>query len=329
MRLPLINVSSLVRNNSNVQARIAIAKLIDAACRNNGFFAITGHGIDVRLQRKVLEIGREFFARSEEEKQQISFRNHHNNHSTKGDMNRLPCRGYQKVFDNVTGGQPDFHEAIDFYCEVNSEEGPFVGQNQWPESSEMKAVYSDYIFEMINLGQAMMRTIALGLSLDESSFDEYFGSDPFWIMRVIHYPHKKAIQNENHLLGCGAHTDYGWLTFVHAEPVPNTLQIWDSLRNEWQFVNVATGEVPAPFIVNLGDMLSLWTGGEYKSTKHRVLRPEANSRISIPFFFEPNLNTIIRPLPMCQQNPSAMPFNSGESLRYRDHLYQKIKSNFG
>ena len=84
--------------------------------------------------------------------------------------------------------------------------------------------------------------------------------------------------------------------------------------------------VQSAFIVNLGDMLERWTGsfvsffffffffclsplipfslpptgGLFKSTFHRVVNKEGKERFSAPFFFEPNFDAKISPLPSPQ-----------------------------
>jgi len=43
-------------------------------------------------------------------------------------------------------------------------------------------------------------------------------------------------------------------------------------------------------------MLSKWTNGTYVSTKDPVIYNSAQTRVSIPFFFDPNIDVIISPL---------------------------------
>jgi isopenicillin N synthase-like dioxygenase len=50
------------------------------------------------------------------------------------------------------------------------------------------------------------------------------------------------------------------------------------------------------FLVNIGDMLSKWTDGIYKSTRHRVLHTSDKMRISVPFFFDPDWDAVISPV---------------------------------
>ena len=49
------------------------------------------------------------------------------------------------------------------------------------------------------------------------------------------------------------------------------------------------------WIVNLGTPLTLWTGGRYRSTLHRVMNDgEVDERFSLPFFVEANIDAPIR-----------------------------------
>ena len=63
--LPLIDVSPLINGVSGVSA---CAREIDRACRESGFFRITGHGVSGELQVLMDDLSRKFFDRPETEK---------------------------------------------------------------------------------------------------------------------------------------------------------------------------------------------------------------------------------------------------------------------
>jgi isopenicillin N synthase-like dioxygenase len=118
----------------------------------------------------------------------------------------------------------------------------------------------------------------------------------------------------------GAHTDYGSITVLLADPVPG-LQICDDAA-VWHDV------VPAPgsFTVNVGDLLAEWSNDRWRSTLHRVVPPPpgvdgAVRRRSVAWFQQPNWDAVIECLPTCSDEsnpPRYAPVTSG------DHLMAKL-----
>eukprot|EP01084_Bolivina_argentea_P067866 123533_1 len=152
--------------------------------------------------------------------------------------------------------------------------------------------------------------------------------------------------------------ELGCLTLINCDNTMDCLEIKD-VNNTYGKVNVNTLDDDC-FVVNLGDMLNLWTGGLYQSTQHRVLQPstknicketvqfnkENNSdigRLSIPFFYEPNWDTIIEPIEFNMDSENVLPWdvedrlkwkkmtefrNNSRPVMYGDHLKSKVFSNF-
>jgi isopenicillin N synthase-like dioxygenase len=63
--VPVVDVAPLVTGTGDVGD---VARRIDAACREAGFFSIVGHGVDADLQKRVDGLSRRFFALPETEK---------------------------------------------------------------------------------------------------------------------------------------------------------------------------------------------------------------------------------------------------------------------
>ena len=115
------------------------------------------------------------------------------------------ARGYQTIGENITEGHRDWHEGLDLYRPVPESELPFkpiMGQNKWPPG-EFRKVYEAYIAKLLDLGQAVMRAMALGLGEDEGYFQE-FVDQSFWVMRAIGYPPLEPVEDGG--LSCGEHT---------------------------------------------------------------------------------------------------------------------------
>jgi isopenicillin N synthase-like dioxygenase len=55
--------------------------------------------------------------------------------------------------------------------------------------------------------------------------------------------------------------------------------------------------VPGSLVINVGDMLERLTAGRYTSALHRVINRSRQSRISMPFFFDPAFDAVLQPIP--------------------------------
>ena len=73
-------------------------------------------------------------------------------------------------------------------------------------------------------------------------------------------------------------------------------------------------KIDGTFVVNIGDMLNRLSNGFLKSTPHRVINRSGSERYSIPFFFDPHVNTIIEPLRGTGE-PNFEPIHFGDFLR--------------
>ena len=54
--------------------------------------------------------------------------------------------------------------------------------------------------------------------------------------------------------------------------------------------------VPGGLIVNVGDMIQVWSNDAYQAPPHRVLAMEARARLSLAYFFNPAYSAVIAPL---------------------------------
>jgi isopenicillin N synthase-like dioxygenase len=123
----------------------------------------------------------------------------------------------------------------------------------------------------------------------------------------------------------GAHTDYGIVTLLWADPVPG-LQILDG-NGEWCDVLPA----PGALLVNLGDLLARWTNDRWMSTMHRVVPPTDHDgrlirRRSAAFFHDGNADALIATLDPCLDADGGTPY---EPVTVTEHLAQKLGGSRG
>src|SRR5262249_1336609 len=278
--IPIIDIGPLI---SGKEDRYGVAYEIGKACRECGFFYVTGHGVGEDLQQRLEHLSRRFFAQDLEAKLEIRM--------SRGGK---AWRGYFPVGGELTSGQPDLKEGIYFGAELNDDHPlvqagtPLHGQNLFPANlPHFREVVLDYMAALTQLGHRLMTGIAVGLGLEESYFATHYTADPLILFRIFHYP--PPPNSEINVLGVGEHTDYGLLTILWQDQCGG-LQI--KRKAEW----VDAPPIPNSFVCNVGDMLDRLTGGYFLSAPHRVRNLEGHDRLSGAFFFDPNFNAAVKPI---------------------------------
>lgn len=118
-------------------------------------------------------------------------------------------------------------------------------------------------------------------------------------------------------LRMGAHSDYTTVTVLVADPVRG-LQI---VGPDGGWVDV----VPEPdaVLVNVGDLLAMWTNDAWPSTLHRVVPMAAGAaarRRSVAWFHYPDPDVVVEPLPSwCVDRPARY-----EPVSVADHVRSKL-----
>lgn len=266
MSIPVIDIEPLVTGT----APAPVAAAIGEACRTDGFFRITGHGVGEDLQSRLERLSREFFAQDTATKMKIAMR--HGGHA---------WRGYFPVGDELTSGRPDRKEGLYFGAELPPGPRPLHGPNLF-HSAEFRETVLAYMAALTVVGHALMRGVALSLGLSQDYFAERYTADPLVLFRIFNYP-----PGGDDAWGVGEHTDYGLLTILKQDD-NGGLQV--ESRGTWVDVDPVAGT----FVCNIGDMLDRLTGGHYRSTPHRVTGTRDRDRLSWPFFFDPNFDADVR-----------------------------------
>ena len=161
-----------------------------------------------------------------------------------------------------------------------------------------------------------MRILASGMTNFNTNIIEKFCKDPIASIRLLHYPPHPDIEDAS-LVGAGAHTDFGAITLL-LQDGNSGLQVLRQDTSEWIDV------LPRPdaYVVNVGDMLDVWTNGAYKSTVHRVINTSGAERYSIPFFFDGNPDCRIESL---ATSAEAM---KGKSFTVEEHMLSRYAASF-
>lgn len=304
--LPLIDIAPLYGTDS--AAWRDVATQIDAACRDWGFFYITGHGIPPERIDALLTAAKAFFALPEAEKLKIDITRtaHHRGYGAIATEQLDPTQpsDLKETFDM------GFHMAAD-HPEVLAGK-PLRGPNRHPDLPGWAALMEQHYADMQALAQTLLRAIALALGIERDFFDARF-AEPISVFRMIHYPPRHTARSADQP-GAGAHTDYGCVTLLYQDDAGG-LQV-RNVNGEW----IDAPPIPGSFVVNIGDMMARWSNDRYTSTPHRVISPLGVHRYSMPFFAEPHPDTEISCLPNCSSAdnpPKYPPVTSAEYLLSR------------
>ncbi|BGP14565.1 hypothetical protein JCM10213v2_002514 [Rhodosporidiobolus nylandii] len=307
LHLPILDISPFLSppSASNAAARQESARALHDALVRFGFFYLSLKGLEEIVSPEELEeslaVAREFF------------------------------RSYQRLGENKTQNRPDAHEGWDAYKPVASEDASKLlqGPNRWPsEPASFRPVFERWIQKMHVLGMALMEAtaVALGLDLDGEEWLKMkeWVADPFWVMRTIGYP---PLPEDADGVSCGAHRDYGNWTLLHADSTPGALQVFlrdpagttveGGERGTW----INAEPIEGTMVVNVGEMVEIYSAGLYRATLHRVVHTAPRYRVSIPFFYEPSFDAVIK-LFGADSSPPPKPQHYGRFLE------AKVSNNF-
>ncbi|WP_327118470.1 isopenicillin N synthase family oxygenase [Nocardia sp. NBC_01730] len=304
--VPVIDISTRAEGIG----RAALADAIGTACADSGFFVIVGHGVRPELIERMYSVTKEFFRLPDAEKNDVAhrpgvsgFRRFGGTTAQSLDQQTPPdlCEAFGV---HVTGDMSEVERA-----RLGDYSATWQLANAWPSvPTAFKDTWHEYMTTMADLSADLMRLFALALELEEEYFDDKFANHVSSLVANYYYP--QVTEPLPGQLRRGAHTDFGGLTVLYQEDHLSGLQVLHG-SDQWRDVRA----IPGSFVVNIGDLMALWTGGRWVSTMHRVVNPEhgdISSRLSIPFFYQPNHDAIVEPLPSTAPTDGSAPVIAGK-----------------
>lgn len=299
--LPVIDVSGLLGDDP--AARRAVAAALGAAARTSGFFYIVNHGVPAELVRAVLAASREFHGmpRSFKMRWWSGFTTHH--------------RGYVPFEENGADfpRRMNLNEAWDMSFEAPADHPDHLagwrmtGPNVWPDIPGWRETVSAYYDAIFGLGLKMLDALASELGVDPDELLRHI-TNPTSQMRLLRYVPNELPKTAD-IVGIDAHSDFECFTIL-LQGGPG-LQVMNA-EDVW----IEAPPIESAFIVNIGDVFEAWSGGQFKSTQHRVVN-SGRERYSIPLFFGLDYHAVIEPLPKFR-TPETLakypPIKAGEHL---------------
>ena len=287
MQLQTVNFGDVIQGDG--------LQRLDEACRKWGFFELVNHPIAPALCDEMLLAMQHFFALPLADKRACE-RTEHN---------------HWGFYDReLTKNVQDWKQLYD----VGPEHGTCVPQ--WPEKQDgfrhtTEAFYSACESTALGLVGAIAR--ALGEAPDGllSSFRDHSS-----YLRMNYYPlcHNPAPADTptgaqwGHL-GISHHSDAGAVTIL-LQDGQSGLQV--ERQGRWYDVSAQRGSI----LVNIGDVVQVWSNDRYIAPVHRVLANKHAVRYSAPFFLNPSFDASYAPVPGVLK---------GEAPRYRPIRWSEFR----
>ena len=322
--LPVIDLSGC--KGQSKEDRQRISEQLGHAARNSGFFYIKGHGISETLIEDIFAASKQFHSQSRSYKMKYwsGFTTNH--------------RGYVPFEENGYDFPKtiNFYEAFDLSYETPDNHPDYLanwrmtGPNVWPDLPGWKDTVALYYSAIFDLGIELITLLSEQLGVDPKELTQHINY-PTSQLRMLRYV-ENDLPASDEVVGIDAHSDFECFTILlQGGPglqVMNTDDYW-----------IEAPPIPGCFIVNIGDIFETWSGGQFKSTQHRVVNT-GRVRYSFPLFFGLDYHTVVEPLAPFR-TPEVMskypPIKAGEHLmrmsvktfRYMHEAYERGEISLG
>lgn len=296
MQIPSFDYAEILHHeNDNLRRNMKIA------CEQYGLFYLT-NVYTLKSERKFQNSFVDFFTKKDKQCLREIKRTQDNS------------RGY--FDDELTKTKLDWKRCFDFGAQDGHLENKGLdGQNQWPKDDIVfKQNMVDYYTEMENVARVLLQLI--GKTLNSGDMTQYFDKVHTSFLRLNYYP-----KGPKDTMAVHEHTDAGALTILYQDQKVTSLQVRTQDGN-W----VDVPPVENAYVINIGDMMQVWSNDLYKAPLHRVLTNEESERFSAPFFYNPGYNVDVYPLVDSKEKSKYKVVNWGE---FRAKRFAGDYANYG
>ena len=290
------------------------AERLDAALRKDGFVQLVGHGLPDDVADGLWSGMDQFFALPPDVK------------STYVVDDAAANRGFRQrgsealSYSIGEASPPDLFESFNSGHDDRAGSDRLIQQTPWPsEAPAFVAATQRYLAEMASMSSRLDTIFGDIIGVGDLAERSTAGPDT---MACIRYERRSdEVTPQPGQKRMGAHSDYTTFTILRADPVPG-LEILASGTDAatcWKSV------IPDPgaLLLNVGDLLAIWTDDAWPSTVHRVpLRGDGTDpalRRSVAYFHYPDLDVSVEPLDAFRRDGSGY-----SPVTVADHLGARL-----
>lgn len=302
-RTPFIPVIDLSNPDEGQLAK----ELVDAF-RTIGFATLVHHSVPEAVLRSAFDSSASFFQLTSQVKCKYKYQGHKSN------------RGYIPMGSEKyeSSNSAEWKETFDI-----GKEGESGVETPWPtELDNFKHPMTHYFSEMNGVYLRLLRLVAIGLELPDENFLVDRCSEQHCNLRLLHYPSMNIPDCQHKVVIRGArHTDFGTLTLLVQDQVGGLR----AQHKDGHWIDVPP--TPNSIVVNVGDMLQIWTNNHLVATPHQVVNngvvsnetdTQVPERYSIAFFCNANKDVTLNPLDLLpNESPLHEPINSHDYITKR------------
>ena len=295
--LPIVDVTTLT-TRATAASHDAGHELY-SALSSVGFAILVGHGIDDEViadmraaVRDVFDAPREILARDT---------------VVKGNYRGYVPLGY--FTPNSGKGKGDQYEAWKLHHETSINDPirqrcNLYGPNVWPRiDADVRGRTMRYWDAANRLCDSLVVALCEAMGIDARTILDAM-SNPLTNMTLLNYP---PTDPQPDTWGIHPHKDFNVLTVLAHDPVGGL----EVRTRDDQWIDASCPQ--DGLVLNVGDMLELWSGGRLVSTPHRVTNRSGQSRQSFPFFYKPRYDVVVEPLLAPLEGFDRLPLHVGTS----------------
>ncbi|GBL21138.1 2-oxoglutarate-Fe(II) type oxidoreductase [Acidimicrobiaceae bacterium] len=281
-RLPIVDISAIITKNPESLEFAESSKSLYQALSEVGFAIVTGHQVASTTTAAMRKAVATVFETPREVLLQDMV--------VKGNYRGFVPLGF--FTPNSGKGNADQYEAWKLHNETDPDDQickdcNLYGPNKWPDiAQDIKTPVMSYWRELTRVSECLIVALCKTMGIDEKYILQCM-TNPLTNMTLLNYPPTPALDET---WGQHPHKDFNLLTLLAHDPVGG-LEV-RTLDDQW----IKAECPPDGMILNVGDMLELWSGGRLISTPHRVINRTGKPRQSFPFFSKPRWDVIVKPL---------------------------------
>ncbi|KAK8561768.1 hypothetical protein V6N13_149081 [Hibiscus sabdariffa] len=289
--VPVIDLSLLLLGNKEELNKL------DLACQDWGFFQVVNHGVAKELLQKMKDAAAEFFELPLEEKNKYA-------------MPSDDIQGYGHAYVVSEEQMLDWSDALILVVHPSH----YRKLKFWPNSpTGLQEIIEEYSNAIRKVATELFQSLSLIMGMDKEAL---LGLHKQLVQgyRVNYYP---PCSKPDQVLGISPHSDSSTITILMQDNDVCGLQL--KHNNEWVPVN----PIPDALVVNVGDIIEMWSNGKYKSIEHRAVANDNKARVSYATFLYPHEEAEIEPL-----NHMIDPKTKQQiykTVKYGDYLRNSMK----